>query len=84
MRSEEILPLLEQYFTPVELVVYDAFMSLLLDFRYGPNYDVSRPDDRAIASLIAQMDMELIKAKALRPTALFGVFAPGGPAAERS
>jgi len=43
IRSEDILSLLLRYFKPIDYVTKDAFISLLLDFRYGPNYDLNIP-----------------------------------------
>lgn len=74
IRSEEILPLLLQSFTPVQYVTFDAFVSLLLDWRYGPNYDMSQEMDRTVVSLITELDIQLVANGILRPTALFGIF----------
>jgi len=76
VRSEEILPMLLREFKPVQYVTFDAFLSLLLDFRYGPNYDLSSHFDRCLVSLITQMDLHMIANSILRPTALFGIFRP--------
>ena len=74
IRSEHIMPLLLDNFTPYEHVTFDAFLSLLLDFRYGPNYDISQPEDRDIAEDIIQKDIECIRSGWLKPTAMFGIF----------
>ena len=74
IRSEDILPLLMSIFTPVEYIVFDAFVSLLLDWQYGPNYDLGQEMDRSLVSLITEMDIQLITHEILRPTALFGIF----------
>jgi choline dehydrogenase-like flavoprotein len=57
-----------------EYVTFDAFLSLLLDFRYGPNYDISQPEDRDVAEGIIHKDIECIRSGRLKPTAMFGIF----------
>jgi SAM-dependent methyltransferase len=74
IRSEEILPLLLDRLRPVEYVAYDGLVTPLLDFRYGPNYDMGDEEDRALAALITLMDVELIRSRVLKPTALTGIF----------
>ena len=74
IRSEEIYPLIMKYFNPVEHIVFDAIISYLLDFRYGPNYDLNNKLDRTILELIVQLDMYYLENKILKPTSLFGIF----------
>ncbi len=74
-RSDEILPLLLERLRPVEYVAYDAMVTPLLDFRFGPNYDLSRSDDRALIEGIVRMDMAVLEAGMMKPTALCGIFA---------
>jgi hypothetical protein len=74
VRSEDIMPLLLRCFEPVEYVLYDAYVSLLLDFRYGPNYNLENPADRALVEEIVRGDREAIESGALRPTAMFGIY----------
>jgi len=74
IRSEEILPLLLQYFKPKEYVAYDAFITLLLDFRYGPNYDLNNSLDRSLVEMIANLDLFYISDSILKPVTLFGIF----------
>jgi ubiquinone/menaquinone biosynthesis C-methylase UbiE len=74
IRSEDIMPLLFKYFTPKEYVTIDAFLTLLLDFRYGPNYDLSNDLDRSLVETIANLDIYYISNNILKPTALFGIF----------
>ena len=75
IRSEEILPLVLDRLRPLEYVVYDGLLTPLLDFRYGPNYDMSSEHDRTLAAMITLMDVELVRTGVLRPTALTGIFA---------
>lgn len=74
IRSEEILSLLLKYFEPKEYVTFDAFLSLLLDFRYGPNYDLNESLDRSLVESIARLDEYYISNSILKPTCLFGIF----------
>jgi len=74
IRSEEILPLLLQFFKPKEYVTFDAFLTLLLDFRYGPNYDIKNPLDKSLVEMIANLDIFYISNSILKPVTLFGIF----------
>jgi SAM-dependent methyltransferase len=74
VRSQDIMPLLMKDFFPVEFVTFDAFVSLLLDWRYGPNYDLSDSMDQVVVALITDLDILAIANGILRPTALFGIF----------
>lgn len=74
IRSEDILPLLLKIFKPKEYFAFDAFLSLLLDFRYGPNYDLTNQLDKTIVEFITHLDAYYIENKILNPTCLFGIF----------
>lgn len=74
IRSQDIMPLLMKDFSPVEFVTFDAFVSLLLDWRYGPNYDLTDSMDQAVVALITDLDVLAIANGILKPTALFGIF----------
>ena len=74
IRSEEIYPLVLEYFNSVEHIAFDAIISYLLDFRYGPNYDLSNNLDKSVIQYIVELDKFYIKNKILKPTALFGIF----------
>jgi len=76
IRSEEIYPLIMRYFDAVEHIAFDTIISYLLDFRYGPNYDINRNLDKSIIELIVNLDMHYLENKILKPTALFGIFKP--------
>jgi len=75
IRSEDIYPLILEYFESVEHIAFDAIISYLLDFRYGPNYDMDNKLDSSIIQFIVQMDMYYLQNKILKPTSLFGIFA---------
>lgn len=74
IRSEEILPLLLRYFKSKEYVTFDAFLSLLLDFRYGPNYDLNQRLDKSMVEMITNLDIYNISTSKLKPVCLFGIF----------
>jgi ubiquinone/menaquinone biosynthesis C-methylase UbiE len=74
IRSEDIMPLLLENFNVKEFVTIDAFFTLLVDFRYGPNYDLSKELDRSLVETITNLDIYYISNKILKPTALFGIF----------
>lgn len=74
VRSQDIMPLLLRYFEPVEYVLFDAYVSLLLDFRYGPNYNLDDPEDRALVESIVRSDCAAIESGTLRPTTMFGIY----------
>lgn len=76
IRSEDIYPLIIKYFSAVEHIAFDTIISYLLDFRYGPNYDINRNLDKSIIELIVNLDMYYLENKILKPTALFGIFKP--------
>lgn len=74
VRSEDIMPLLLKSFTPREYVTFDAYISLLLDFRYGRNYNLDSPEDKEWVERIAAGDLDHIRAGTLKPTAMFGIY----------
>tara|TARA_B110001454_G_C12677381_1_gene416465 strand:+ start:271 stop:1215 length:945 start_codon:yes stop_codon:yes gene_type:complete len=74
IRSEDIVPLLSQYFQVVEQVSFDAFLSLLLDFRYGPNYDLEQKLDKSLVETITYLDQYYISNSILKPVCLFGIY----------
>jgi len=74
IRSEEIFPLLKKFFDIKEHVAFDAFLTVLLDFRYGPNYDLNNPLDKSLVEMIGNLDVHYISNSILKPTCLFGIF----------
>jgi SAM-dependent methyltransferase len=71
VRSQDILPLLQERFQVVHCVPYFAFARRFFDRMFGPNYDLSKPFDRAAVEFIWQLDCGLIRAGALRPETAF-------------
>ncbi len=74
IRCEEIYSLIQSYFKPVEQITFDAILTFLLDFRYGPNYNLENKLDKSVVEFITNMDMYYIENKILKPTALFGIY----------
>ncbi|MBM2818351.1 MAG: Methyltransferase type 12 [Nitrosarchaeum sp.] len=74
IRSEDIYSLILKYFKSVEHIAFDAIISYLLDFRYGPNYDVNIKLDKSIIELIVNFDRYYLENNILKPTCLFGIF----------
>ena len=56
IRCEEIYSLLQKYLKPEEQVAFDTITTYLLDFRFGPNYDLTNEYDKAVLNFIVQMD----------------------------
>jgi len=73
-RSEEVLPLLRTHFRETAHVPLLAFCRRFFDTMYGPNYELSRPLDRAIVDWLWQLDCRHLDSGALRPESFFGVF----------
>ncbi len=65
VRSQDILPGLLAHFRPIAHITLDAIISPLLDFRYGPNYNIEDECDRAIVSIIGETDRQLVHSGAL-------------------
>lgn len=74
IRSEDIVSLLSEYFEIKEQVAFDAFLSLLLDFRYGPNYDLEKSLDKSLVETITNLDQYYISNSLLKPVCLFGIY----------
>lgn len=73
-RSEEILPVLRRFLHPVHLVPYYCFVRRFFDTMYGPNYDLSRPLDRAILDWLWELDCYYLDSGVLRGETVFAVF----------
>lgn len=48
IRSEDILPLLQRYFLPVDVYVRNCFLWRLFDVAYASNFKLSLPGDQAL------------------------------------
>jgi SAM-dependent methyltransferase len=74
LRSQDILPVLRNSFETVQYVPHFAICRRFFDTMYGPNYDLTRPLDRAIVDWIWELDREALVSGQLRPETFFGVF----------
>lgn len=74
IRSEEILPMLNEYFTEVVYVPYFSLCRRFFDTMYGPNYDLRFPLDAAFLNWIWQLDSHYLDAGILRPETFFGIY----------
>lgn len=73
IRSQDIYPLLKKMFrTRIEIFGY-AFARRFLDNDFGPNYDLSRPEDRALIDLILELDQVYLAQGLLKPESVFMV-----------
>jgi hypothetical protein len=75
IRSEDILPVLRGRFSERAFVPYLSFCRRFFNSMYGPNYDLSRPLDRAILDWIWRLDHDAIARGALPPESFFGIYA---------
>jgi ubiquinone/menaquinone biosynthesis C-methylase UbiE len=74
LRTEAVLPSLRENFTSVHYVPYFGICRRFFDQMYGPNYDLSRPLDRALVDWIWELDCDMLGNGQLRPETFFGVF----------
>jgi len=74
LRSQDILPVLRERFEVECFVPQFALCRRFFDTMYGPNYDLSRPLDRAVVDWIWELDCDLIREGKLGPETFFGVF----------
>ena len=73
IRSQEIYPLLKKMFhTRIEVPGF-AFARRFVDNDFGPNYDLSRPEDRALIDLILEIDHIYLEQELLKPESIFMV-----------
>jgi ubiquinone/menaquinone biosynthesis C-methylase UbiE len=73
-RSAEVLPMLRRYFQESTFVPYFSLCRRFFDTMYGPNYDLSRPLDRALFEWIWELDCEYLRNEELPPESFFGIY----------
>ena len=76
IQSAAIIPVLSNVFQVRYFVPYFSICRRLLDTMYGPNYDVTRPMDRAILDWIWQLDRYYLETEQLKPETFFGIYRP--------
>jgi len=73
IRSEDILPILRSEFEEVEAMTFDCFLWRLFNLAYLDNYDLEKPEDKALIDEAIDIEADYYKAGGA-PTAYFGVF----------
>ena len=74
LRSEEIVTVLSRRLETVHLVPHFSLCRRFFDTMYGPNYDLERPLDRAIADWIWELDRYYLESGRLEGETVFGVW----------
>jgi ubiquinone/menaquinone biosynthesis C-methylase UbiE len=77
IRSQDVLPLLNEYFVCQTFVPFTSISRRFLDTMYGPNYDITQELDRAVMEFIWQLDNYYISNNILKPETFFGVYTKG-------
>lgn len=77
IRSQDVLPLLNEYFSCQTYVPLTSIARRFLDTMYGPNYDPSLPLDQALMEFIWQLDILYLSQGLLKPETFFGVYKKG-------
>lgn len=76
-RSQEIIPLLNQYMIRKVFVPYFSLSRRFFDTMYGPNYDLANPLDVSIMDMIWNLDVLYLDTEVLKPETFFGVYTKG-------
>ncbi len=76
IRSEDILPVLDEAFTTEVFVPYFGICRRFFDTMYGPNFDLRIPMDAAFLNWIWELDVHNLDAGKLRPETFFGIYKP--------
>jgi SAM-dependent methyltransferase len=74
IRSEHILPLLNERFRPIHYVPYFSISRRFFDTMYGPNYDLNNPLHAATFNWIWQMDCHYVETRRLQAETFFGAY----------
>lgn len=72
--SEAILPALRRNLREVVFVPAHGITRRFFDTKFGPNYNLKRPFDRALFELITEVDEMLVEGGMLKPETFFGVY----------
>jgi SAM-dependent methyltransferase len=73
IRSQDILPLLQKYFTTVHLVKGFAFLRRFTDQEFGPNFDLSSSLDLKVLNFLLELDQWYVDNGTLEPESIFWV-----------
>jgi SAM-dependent methyltransferase len=74
IRSQDILPLLLERFHPDVYIVFLNIADPFIDRVYGPNFDVTNPDDLAFIDALGRLDEAAIDLQLVTPTHLIASF----------
>lgn len=73
IRSQDILPLLQKYFTTIHLVKGFAFLRRFTDHEFGPNFDLSSSLDVKVLNFLLELDQWYVDNGILEPESIFWV-----------
>lgn len=73
IRSQDILPLLQKYFTTIHLVKGFAFFRRFTDHEFGPNFDLSSDLDVKVLNFLLELDQWYVDNSILEPESIFWV-----------
>lgn len=73
IRSQDLLPLLPEFFDPIIYIPYYSISRRFLDTQYGPNYDLNDPYDYGMVEFIWNLDCYYIRERVLPPETMFAV-----------
>ncbi len=68
IRSQDILPLLLDFFSAEVFVAFGNIIDLFVDRSFGPNLSVARDEDLAFIDFVAELDDRLIDEGTIKPT----------------
>ncbi|HMD57219.1 MAG TPA: class I SAM-dependent methyltransferase [Solirubrobacteraceae bacterium] len=74
IRAQDILPLLLDRFHPDVFITFLNVADPFIDRIYGPNFDVSNPDDLAFVDAVGRLDDAAIDLQLVTPTHLIASF----------
>ena len=73
IRSQDVLPLLQDYFATVHLVNGWAFARRLTENEFGPNFDLTQDFDLKVLNFLLELDQWYVDSGVLKPESIFWV-----------
>jgi SAM-dependent methyltransferase len=74
VRSQDIVEVLDRYFSPEWFVAFGNLVDVYVDRAFGPNYSSRQARDVKLLTFIADLDRDCIAAGVFPPTHLIGKF----------
>lgn len=75
IRQEEIEPLMAEWFIPIKVFRYNAYMRMICTNEFlGTRLNPDKDDDREYLEGLIKLELQQIEKGKLRPTEMFGVF----------